>query len=113
MSTYCVEHRPDALPGYRIPEPRIQLSQRLQHKPPLTITGMRNLQLRRLHNRIPVEHNVDIDCAWPVHHRASAPKSFLGSLRSLQQLNRKQLRLKLRCLIQKPRCSRSPIGSVS
>ena len=44
-----------------MPQVRRKLRQRLQDEPSFRHARMRNLQLGRLHHRVPIEQNIEID----------------------------------------------------
>src|SRR5438045_4888616 len=59
-----------------MPELGRDLGQRFQHKTSSCHGGMRNRQLRRIHNCVSEKKNIDVDRTWPLRLNALAPHLF-------------------------------------
>jgi hypothetical protein len=74
---------------------------------------MRNLERRRRHHRISIQQDIDVDGARPLGRQAAAAKLGFDFGRAVQQLQREQVRLGFRNLVQKPMLAGTSMGSVS
>src|SRR5258708_35895596 len=82
---------------------RLNSRERLQNKAPRVHGGMRDRQTSRVYDRVPEEHDVDIDGSWAFYLCALTSHRLLEFEDARKKLLRRELRFQSDNTIQKER----------
>ena len=78
-------------------EVRVQVTQRLQHKAPLSNSGVRYCQHIGREDQVLHKEDIKIERAWPPPFTSNPPQCVLDALQHLQKLRGRELCPQSKC----------------